>query len=175
MRRIALAAWGFAVAGLWIAGAVGEFVPRGWLPDPALLVAVALGLRVPGAPGLLTAWAVGWTADLLSAGPLGQHALLDMSAWLVTRAAARRVDLARGVVLMPFVVALSAAHAIGEWLLGGVPQPGRAALAVVIPHAIANAAAALAVRRLFDAVLGRVDPEDPLHGALRIDAGTGVR
>lgn len=175
MRRIALAAWGLALVGLWIVGSAAEFVPRGWLPDPSLLVAVALGLRVPGAPGLLTAWAVGWSADLLSAGPLGQHALLDMTAWLVTRAAAQRVDLARSVVLVPFVVALSAAHTAGEWLLGGVPQPGREALAVAIPHAMANAAAALAVRQLFDAVLGRVDPEDPLHGAMRIDPGTGVR
>lgn len=175
MTRIALAAWGLALVGLWIVGSAAEWVPRGWLPDPALLVAVALGLRVPGAPGLLTAWAVGWTADLLSAGPLGQHALLDMSAWLLTRAAAQRVDLARAVVLVPFVVGLTALHVAGEWLLGGVPQPGRETLGIAIPHATANAAAALAVRRLFDAVLGRVDPEDPLHGALRIDPGTGVR
>jgi rod shape-determining protein MreD len=175
VRRIVLAAWGLGLLGLWMVGSAAEWVPRGWLPDPALLVAVALGLRVPGAPGLATAWLVGWTADFLSAGPLGQHALLDMAAWLVTRAAAQRVDLARSVVLVPFVVGLSAAHAAGEWLLGGVPEPGRAALAVAIPHATANAAAALAVRRLFDAVLGRVDPEDPLHGALRIDPGTGVR
>jgi len=175
VRRIALVAWGLALAGLWIVGSAAAWVPRGWLPDPSLLVAVALGLRVPGAPGLLTAWAVGWTADLLSAGPLGQHALLDMSAWLLTRAAARRVDLARSVVLVPFVVGLSAAHVVGEWLLGGVPEPGRAALAVAIPHATANAAAALAVRRLFDALLGHVDSDDPLHGALRIDPGTGVR
>jgi rod shape-determining protein MreD len=175
VRRIVLAAWGLALAGLWIVGSAGAWFPRAWLPDPALLVAVALGLRVPGAPGLATAWVVGWMADFLSAGPLGQHALLDMCAWLVTRAAARRVDLARSVVLVPFVVGLSAAHVLGEWLLGGVPEPGRAMLAVAIPHATANAAAALAVRRLFDAVLGRVDPEDPLHGALRIDPGTGVR
>jgi rod shape-determining protein MreD len=175
VRRIALVAWALALVGLWIVGSVAEWVPRGWLPDPSLLVAVALGLRVPGAPGLLTAWAVGWTADLLSAGPLGQHALLDVGAWLLTRAAARRVDLARSVVLVPFVVGLTAAHVVGEWLLGGVPEPGRAALGVAIPHATANAAAALAVRRLFDAVLGRVDPEDPVHGAFRIDAGPGLR
>lgn len=175
MRRIALAAWGLALAGLWLVGSAAQWIPRGWLPDPALLVAVALGLRVPGVPGLLTAWAVGWSADLLSVGPLGQHALLDMTVWLLTRAGARRVDLARSVVLVPFVVALSAGHVVGEWLLGGVPPPGSATLAVAIPHATANAAAALAVRRLFDAVLGRVEPEDPLHGALRIDSGAGVR
>jgi rod shape-determining protein MreD len=175
VRRIALAAWGLGLVGLWLVGSAAEWVPRGWLPDPALLVAVALGLRVPGPAGMATAWAVGWTADFLSAGPLGQHALLDLGAWLTTRAGAQRVDLARSVVLVPFVVGLSAAHVAGEWLLGGVPEPGRAALAVAIPHATVNAAAALAVRRLFDAVLGRVDPEDPLHGALRIDAGPGLR
>jgi rod shape-determining protein MreD len=175
VNRVALAAWALALAGLWIVGSAAAWIPRGWLPDPALLVAVALGLRVPGAPGLATAWVVGWTADLLSAGPLGRHALLDMGAWLLVRWGAQRVDLARSVVLVPVVVALTAAHVVGEWLLGGVPEPGRAALAVAIPHATANAAAALAVRRLFDAVLGRVDPDDPMHGALRIDPGTGVR
>lgn len=175
MKRIPLIAWAFALVSLWIVGSAAEWLPRGWLPDPALLVAVALGLRVPGASGLLTSWAVGWTADLLSAGPLGEHALLDMTAWLLTRAAAQRVDLARAVVLVPFVVALSAVHIVGQTLLGGVPEPGRAALAIAIRHATANAAAALAVRHLFDALLGRVDPEDPFHGALRIEAGPGLR
>src|SRR5690606_21327011 len=68
VRRVALMSWGLALAGLWLTGAAAAWLPRGWLPDPALLVAVALGLRVPGAPGLVTAWVVGWSADFLSAG-----------------------------------------------------------------------------------------------------------
>lgn len=175
MRRVALAAWGLALVGLWLVGSAATWLPRGWLPDVTMLVAVALGLHVPGAAGLVTAWAVGGTADLLSGGPLGQHALLDLGAWLLTRAGVQRVDLARAVVLVPFVVALSALHLLGQWALIGVPELGRDALAIAIPRATANAAAALAVRRLFAVVLGRVDPDESGPAALRIDAATGMR
>jgi len=175
VRRVALMSWGLALAGLWLTGAAAAWLPRGWLPDPALLVAVALGLRVPGAPGLVTAWVVGWSADFLSAGPHGLHALLDMGAWLLTRAAAQRVELARSAVLAPFVIGLAALHTLGEALLAGVPRAGGALLAVALPHLLANAVAALVFRRLFDALLGRVETDDALHGALRLDAGTGVR
>src|SRR5690606_31906273 len=93
VRRVVLMSWGLALAGLWLTGAAAAWLPRGWRPEPALLRAVALGLRVPGAPGLVTAWVVGWSADFLSAGPQGLHALLDLGAWLLTRAAAQRVEL----------------------------------------------------------------------------------
>lgn len=175
MRRVALAAWGLALVGLWIVGSAATWFPRSWLPDVTMLVAVALGLHVPGAAGLVTAWAVGGTADLLSGGPLGQQALLDLGAWLLTRAGVQRVDLARTVVLIPFVVGLSVLQLIGQWALVGVPELGGAALAIAIPRAITNAVAALAVQRLFLAVVGRVDPDESGPGALRIDAATGIR
>ena len=175
MKRVAFAAWALALAGLWIVGTAAAWLPRGWLPDVTLLVAVALGLHVPGAAGLVTAWLVGGTADLLSGGPLGHHALLDLGAWLLTRAGVQRVDLARAVVLVPFVVALTALQVLGQWALVGVPELGRDALAIAIPLATANAAAALAVRRLFAVVLGHVDSDDAGPGGLRIDAATGLR
>lgn len=175
MTRVALAAWGLALLGLWIVGSAAAWLPRAWLPDVTLLVAVALGLRVPGAPGLAMAWAIGGTADLLSSGPLGLHALLDLGAWLLTRAGVQRVDLARAVVLVPFVVALTALSILGQWALSGVPALSPETLAIAIPQAFTNAAGALAVRRLFEAVLGRVDPDDPGQAALRIDAATGMR
>lgn len=175
MRRVALIAWGLALVGLWIVGSAATWFPRSWLPDVTMLVAVALGLHVPGAAGLVTAWAVGGAADLLSGGPLGQQALLDLGAWLLTRAGVQRVDLARTVVLVPFVVGLSALQLLGQWALVGVPELGVAALAIALPRVTANAVAALAVQRLFAAVVGRVDPDESGPGALRIDAATGIR
>jgi hypothetical protein len=130
---------------------------------------------VPGALGLTTSWVVGGTADLLSAGPLGQRALLDLGTWLLTRVGVQRVDLARPVVLVPFVVVLSALHLSGQWVLTGVPELGSHALAIVIPQATSNAAAALVFHRLLDAVLGRVDSDESGPGSLRIDAAAGVR
>ncbi len=175
MRRVVLAAWGIALVGLWIVGSAATWFPRSWLPDVTMLVAVTLGLHVPGPAGLVTAWAVGGTADLLSGGPLGHQALLDLGAWLLTRAGVQRVDLARTIVLVPFVFGLSALQIIGQWALVGVPELGGAALAIAIPRATANAVAALAVHRLFAAVVGRVDPDESGSGALRIEAGTGIR
>ncbi|MCL4685416.1 rod shape-determining protein MreD [Myxococcota bacterium] len=175
MRRTALVAWGLALVGLWIVGSAATWLPRAWLPDVTLLVAVALGLRVPGALGLATAWAVGGTADLLSGGPLGQHALLDLGAWLLTRVGVHRVDLARGVVLVPFVATLSALQLLGQWALTGIPGLGREVFAIAIPQALVNAVVALAFQRLLEGLSGRVDPDDPGPGSLRIDAATGLR
>lgn len=174
MRRVALA-WAVVAAALWVLGAAARWAPRGWIPDPALLGAVGLGLHVGGAAGALGAWAMGWTADLLSGGLVGQFALLDLAAWAVVRAAQRRVDLQRSVVLVPFVFGLAVAQAVGLSLLGGVPRPGPGVLAVVLPFAAVNVAAALALRPLWLALLGGFDAPDAARGTLRLDAGTGPR
>jgi rod shape-determining protein MreD len=174
VRRIA-AVWGLALAGLWVVGAASAWVPPGWLPDPALVVAVALGLRAPGAPGALGAWLVGWSADLLSAGPPGTHALLDLVSWALTRAGQRRVDLARPVILVPFVVGLTAVHTVGMWAIGALPAVDRVVVHIALVHAIANAAVVLATQPAFDALLGRFEADEPARGSLRLDAGAGLR
>ena len=75
MRAIATA-WLLAAIGLWIVGTLALWVPRGMLPDPALLAAIALGLHMPGLRGIIAAWGIGWQEDLLSGGPLGVFALI---------------------------------------------------------------------------------------------------
>jgi rod shape-determining protein MreD len=174
VRRIA-PAWALALAGLWIAGSAASFAPRGWLPDPALLVAVGAALRLPATQGLLVAFAVGSTADALSGGPLGLQALLDLLAWALTRAAARRVDLTRPVLLAPLAASLTVAHAAGLAMLGGTLEPSPETGAILAAHALANALAAPAVAALLDALVGRFELEEPPRGSLRLDPGAGAR
>jgi hypothetical protein len=174
VRRIALA-WAVAAAGLWIVGAAARWVPRGWLPDPALLAAVGLGLHVGGPPGALGAWAIGWTADLLSGGVLGQFALLNLVVWAAARAAQSRVDLERPLVLVPFVLGLALGQAAGLWALGRVPRAGPETLALLLPFAAANVAGALALRPLWNALLAGVDGSEAPRGTLRLGTSAGLR
>ena len=175
MRRVALA-WALAAAGLWITGAAAAWVPRGWLPDPALLAVVVLGMRVGDATGVLGAWSIGWTEDLLCGGPLGQYALLRLLAWGITRLAAQRVDLERPLVLAPFVFALCAGETLALAALGSAPPLGAETLAIGLPHAIVNAVGAIVALAIFDAFCERAGGSgEAARGSLRLDAGTGIR
>lgn len=179
MRRAAIA-WGLALVGLWSVGAAASWVPRGWLPDPAFLVALAAGLHLPGATGVVAAAAAGWSADMLSGAPSGVHVVLALAVWAAARAGQRRVELTRPVLLMPFAAALAAAGVAGLWLqlwmLAGLAPPGRSALlAIALPHVAVNALCAPGVRRLLELLLGRIEVEEPVRGSLRLGAGTGAR
>jgi rod shape-determining protein MreD len=175
VRRVAIA-WTLAAAGLCLTGVAAAWVPRGWLPDPALLAAVVLGLRVGDVAGILGVWSVGWTEDLLCGGPLGQYALLRLAAWGLTRLAARRVDLERPLLLAPFVFALCTAETLALAALGSAPPLGAETLAIGLPHAVANAVGAIVARAVFDALVERAGGagEAP-RGSLRLDAGSGIR
>lgn len=174
MRRVVLV-WLLAAASLWLVGAAARWAPRGWLPEPGLLASLGLGLHVPGLAGGLGAWVVGWTTDAMSVGPRGQHALLDLAVWSLVRAAQRRVDLERALVLAPFVVALVLLQTAGLWALSAVPAPRPETLGVLVPFALVNAVAALALRPVFGALLARPEAGDPARGAIRLDAGAGLR
>jgi rod shape-determining protein MreD len=175
MRKIAVA-WALALAGLFAVGALGLWMPRGWLPDPAFLVALAAGLHLPGVPGVVAAAGAGWSADVLSGGPLGVNGLLDLLVWVAARAGQRRVDLARPSLLVPFAAALGVLHLAGTWALAGLPVPHEAALvAIALPRLALDALCAPAARYLLQALLGRVDVEEPARGTLRIGAGAGTR
>ena len=174
MRRVAIA-WALGAAGLWGVGALARWIPPGWIPDPGLLTALGLALHVGGAPGLVGAWAIGWATDVLSGGLLGQYAFLDLAVWALARAAQGRVDLERPLVLGPFVLALALLQAAGLWALGGIPRPGRETLAILIPYAFVNMAAAIALRPIWSVLLDRPEVGEPVRGAIRLDAGAGLR
>lgn len=175
MRAIATA-WLLAAIGLWIAGALAAWVPRGMLPDPALLAAVALGLHMPGVRGILAAWGIGWQEDFLSGGPLGLFALLQLLAWTATRFGERQFALARPVALVPFTAALTVAQMLLVTVLAIGPRlDDPRTLPVLLVHALVNAAAVPFVSRLFDAAVGRVESPDATRGGLRFDAGAPLR
>ena len=175
MRAIATA-WLLAAIGLWIVGALAAWAPRGMLPDPALLAAIALGLHMPGLRGIIAAWGIGWQQDLLSGGPMGVFALLQLLAWTVTRLGERQLALARPVALVPFTAVLTIAQVMLVMGLAVGPRlDDPRTLPVLVVHALVNALAAPFVSRLFDAAVGRVESPDASRGGLRFDAGAPLR
>ncbi len=175
MRAIATT-WLLTAMGLWLVGAVSPWVPRGVLPDPALLAAVALGLHVPGLRGLVAAWGVGWQEDFLSGGPLGLFALLQLLAWTATRLGERQLALARAIALVPFTAVLAITQvALLATLSTGPHFDDPRTVPVLVLHAIANALAIPFASRLLAAAVGRVENPDAGRGGLRFDAGTPLR
>ena len=175
MRAIATA-WLLTAMGLWLVGAASPWVPRGVLPDPALLAAVALGLHVPGLRGLVAAWGVGWQEDFLSGGPLGLFAVLQLFAWTATRLGERQLALARAVALVPFTAVLTVVQVGLVAMLSLGPRfDDPRTVPVVVLHAIANALAIPFASRLFAAAVGRVESPDAGRSGLRFDAGTPLR
>jgi len=175
VRAIATA-WLLTAIGLWLVGAASPWVPRGVLPDPALLAAVALGLHVPGLRGLVAAWGIGWQEDFLSGGPLGLFALLQLLAWTATRLGERQLALARAVALVPFTAVLTVAQVGLVTMLAIGPRfDDPRTVPVLVLHAIANALAIPFASRLLAAAVGRVESPDASRGGLRFDAGAPLR
>jgi cell shape-determining protein MreD len=175
LRPVALALV-IAAAGLWIAGAAASWLPRGLLPDPALLVAVALGLHLPGVRGLVAAWCIGWQADFLSGGPLGLFAFCNLLAWTATRLGERQLALARPMALVPFTAALAVGQVALLASLGSSPRfddPGT--LPVLLLHVAANALAVPFASRLVGFAVGTADAAEAPRGGLRFDPGAPVR
>jgi hypothetical protein len=166
----------FAAVGLWLTGAAAAWLPRGILPDPALLTAVALGLHLPGPRGLVAAWCIGWQADFLSGGPLGLFAFCDLLAWTATRLGERQLALARPVALVPFVAALTVAQvALLAFLDTGPRFDDAGTLPVLVLHVLANAVAVPLANRAIGAIVGGVDAPEAPRGGLRFDPGAPIR
>jgi rod shape-determining protein MreD len=102
------------IAALILRGALAGAVPQGLHPDLVLVVVVALGLLRPGASGLLIAAGLGSMADVLTGALLGQHALLFVVAFAITRLAGAQLDLRRTVPTAFLVGALSVAYGLGS-------------------------------------------------------------
>lgn len=175
MKAVAIA-WLLAAVGLWMVGAAAPWLPRGALPDPALLTSIALGLHLPGVRGLVAAWGIGWQADFVSGGPVGAFALCNLIAWMATRLGERQLALARPVALVPFTAALTVGQVALLVLLGSGPPLSDPRTAWVLGlHVAVNALAVPVAARLLGSLVGSVEaPEAPRTG-LRIDAGGSLR
>jgi len=125
------AALGLATAGLAalvLRGALAGSLPPSLQPDLVLLVVVVLGLQLPGAVGLLVAAGLGCVADVLTGALLGQHALLFLLGFAVTRLAGTHLDLRRALPGAILVAGLSLVLGVGSAALsrlfaGGVAWP----------------------------------------------------
>jgi rod shape-determining protein MreD len=118
MRRpLTLVALGLVA--LLLQGGIATHVPRAYVPDLAFLIVVTCGLHLPGARGLLVVAWLGYTADLLSGAPLGEHALLWVGLWGLTGVVNRRLDLRRVPPLMVAAAAFTLAETAAFVLLHG--------------------------------------------------------
>jgi len=112
--RPALALAAVGLAALLLRGALAGAIPPGLHPDLPLVVVVGLGLRRPGATGLLIAAGLGCVADVLTGALLGHHAMLYVAAFAVTRLAGSQLDLRRPAPTAFLVAALSVAYGVGS-------------------------------------------------------------
>jgi len=115
-----------ALAALIFQGALATQLPPPWCPDLALLVLIGIGLRWSGvAGGLVLAALIGYATDLLSGSLFGQHALLDLFAFMATLVATRQLNLRGSWPLAVFAMGLTLAYglamlAITGFFVGGV-------------------------------------------------------
>jgi rod shape-determining protein MreD len=131
---------------------------------------------MPGPRGIIAAWGVGWQEDLLSGGPMGVFALMQLLAWTATRLGERQLALARPVALVPFTAVLTVAQVLLVMGLATGPRlDDPRMLPILVVHAVVNALAAPLVSRLFDVAVGRVESPDASRGGLRFDAGAPLR
>jgi len=125
----ALALLAAGIGALLLRGVLSGVLPAGLCPDLGLVVVVGVGLQLPGTAGLLLATVLGGLVDVLTGALLGQHAMLFVMAFGVTRLAASQLDLRRGLPTFVLVAALSAGHglaavALSRLFSGSVPWPG---------------------------------------------------
>lgn len=165
---------GLGIAALVVQGALATLVSPPWCPDLALLVLIGIGLRWGGiAGGLVLAALLGYATDLLSGSLLGQHALLDLCAFVGTAFAARQLNLRGSWPLAFFAVAVTLLYglamlAITGFFVGGA-ELRLAWLGAQGIHGLVTGACAPAVSALVGRASSWAD-DDPGHRSLGLDA-----
>ena len=106
-----------ALLGLVLQSSLGRLVPARLGPDIGFLYVVGLGLVVTSMWGLFLAMAAGYAADLLGGALLGEHAVLFLLIFGITRLANLRMDLFRPFPLVIYVFVLSLFSVV---LVGGI-------------------------------------------------------
>ena len=125
-------------------------------------------------PGLVLAFAAGYSADMLSAAPMGHHALLRMLAFSVTALLCNQFHLGRAATLALFSAVVSVADAAGTAglsLLFGAPFPvGWSVLRDVCVLAACNAVFAPLVAAIARSLIEMVT-ENEARRSVRLAAG----
>jgi rod shape-determining protein MreD len=165
------------VFALMVQGVVAQVLPANLVPDFALLLVVAIALRLRGAAsGVVLAALLGYTTDLLSGSLLGQHALLRMAAYGVARFGSARLNLRGPLPQALFVGILSIAHAVGLWGLFAffAADTGSPLLTLreLLPHALVNTIAAPFVTQGIGALLERLGDDEGGQRPMRLEPRT---
>ncbi len=111
MRR-GLILYGLALFALLVQGVAATFIPPYLCPDLAFLFVIALALLLPPISGVFLAAGIGYATDVLAAGVVGQHALLALCVFGLTRVCNRPLDLRRPTSLALYVAVLSTLTAV---------------------------------------------------------------
>jgi rod shape-determining protein MreD len=155
-------------------GAVTVVVPARYFPDLGFLFVIAMALcwRSPSG-GLLLAAIFGYTADLLSGSLLGQHALLRVLCFGVSRVASRHLNLRSPLPQATFVAGMTVANIL---LLGALssffiaaPQAGTISPGPLLIHAFVNGLFAPFVSKLVARVVSWLGDEDSGRRLIRIE------
>jgi rod shape-determining protein MreD len=170
-RPLTLVALGLAA--LLLQGGIATHVPRAYVPDLAFLIVVTCGLHLPGVRGLLVVAWLGYTADLLSGAPLGEHAVLWVGLWGLTGIVNRRLDLRRVPPLMVAVAAFTLAETAAFVLLQsgvlGLPTIDTTLFVTLGWQILANTLAAPLVWGATVSVLALTAPEEGARRTVRLD------
>ena len=111
---------------LMLEGALATILPPPWCPDLRLLAVICIGLRWHGlAPGLVLAYLLGFSADVLSGSLMGLHALLSMLTFLSAVFTGRQLNLKGLFPLMAFAASVSlfyglALYAVSIFFVSGI-------------------------------------------------------
>ena len=163
----------FGITALLVQSVAAVHLPAAWVPNLSLLVAVALGLHLEAAGGLVVAGSLGYASDLFSGSLLGQHALLRALACAGTRLANRGLDLRRFLPLAVYaaLLTLAEAAAVGglTTLFAGRAALDRALVAVLGQQMLVNALAAPLVSGAAGWVVRWTLPEESVRRSVRLE------
>ncbi len=171
MRR-ALALAGLGLAALILQSVATAVLPARFVPDLALLLAIAAAVSATPIEGMLLATGVGYGADLLSGALLGQQALLRLAAFGVTRVVSGQFHL-KGLPLAICVASVTLADAAGTagigWLFAGDPWLGLHDPLALATRAVVNALAAPFAVGLLDTVLELLTERETRRRDVRLE------
>jgi rod shape-determining protein MreD len=175
MIRRSLAFGVLALSALVLQSTLASVMPATFVPDLILILVIVSALYLDPLPGLALAFALGYGADLLSAAPMGHHALLRMLAFSVTALVCNQFHLGRASTLALFTLAVSVADAAGTAglsLLFSARFPiGWGVLRDVLILALSNAVFAPMVSSLVRSLIELVS-ENEVRRSVRLAAGT---
>ncbi len=160
-----LAVLSLGLASLILQSVAADFLPAYLCPDLSLLIVIALGLCWRSAAGgLLMSAGLGYMADALSGSMLGQHALLRVLTFTLTRFADRRLNLTGALPLVIFTTCASVAYGLGLSMVSGLfaSQPEGVPLWLygLGRHALVNALFAPVVLAVVERALTRNEDGD---------------